>query len=89
MCTRDHLERFVMTRIGDVAFAAVCVPEEDKLLSRRMALLQFLEPEVLDIKPEMRNDVVWALAIDELRKINAYKNPDEKVACVVSISIYC
>jgi hypothetical protein len=32
----------------------------------------------------MRNDMVWAIAIDELRKMNAYKNPDEKIACVVN-----
>jgi hypothetical protein len=84
MCSRDHLERFVMSRIADAAFAVVEIPEEDAQLSRRMQLLSFLEPEALDIKSEMRNDMVWALAMDELRKINAYKNPDEKIACVVS-----
>lgn len=47
MCSRDHLERFVMSRIADFAFAAVEIPEEDALLSRRMKVLSFLEPEVL------------------------------------------
>jgi hypothetical protein len=46
MCSRDHLERFVMSRIADCAFATVEVPEDDALLTRRMKLLSFLEPEV-------------------------------------------
>lgn len=31
----------------------------------------------------MNNDIVWALARDELRKINSYRTPGEKIDCVV------
>lgn len=40
--------------------------------------------QALDIKPELRNDIIWALAKDELRKMNLYSTPADKVACVVS-----
>lgn len=41
-------------------------------------------PQMLDIKPEMFNETLLAIATDELRKINACKTPGDKVACVVS-----
>ena len=74
-----------MNQIADIAFSVVETPEEDAILSKRMFMLSFLDPEVLDIKPELRNDMVWAIAMDELRKMNIYKTPDEKIACVVRV----
>ncbi len=41
--------------------------------------------QALDIKPELKNDIIWTLARDELRKMNSYTIPADKVACVVSI----
>jgi len=48
-----------------------------------MKILSFLTPDVLDIKPELRNDMIWALARDELKKINSYRTPGEKINCIV------
>lgn len=83
MSSRDCLERYVMNRIANVAFKSVQVPEADRIISERMRLLSFLTPENLDIKPELQNDMVWALARDELRKMNSFRTPGEKIACIV------
>jgi hypothetical protein len=39
--------------------------------------------QMLDIKPEMYNETLLAIAADELRKINKFRTPADKVACVV------
>lgn len=78
----DCLERYVMNRISDLAFADCCAPAEDDFLIRRMQLLSFLKPEALEIKPELRNEIIWALAIDELRKMTHFRNPSEKIKCI-------
>lgn len=83
MSARDNLERYIMNRIAEVAFNTVQVPEQDNLLATRMKLLSFIEPEALEIKESLRNDMVLALARDELRKMNSYRTPSEKVACIV------
>ncbi len=38
---------------------------------------------MLDIKSELLNEPLLSLAGDELRKINVFKSPGEKVACIV------
>lgn len=37
---------------------------------------------MLDINPEICNDTVFSLAQDELRKINGYRSPGDKINCV-------
>jgi hypothetical protein len=61
----------------------VQVPDQDNLLATRMKLLSFIGPEALEIKESLRNDMVLALARDELRKMNSYRTPSEKVECIV------
>jgi hypothetical protein len=48
LCARDHLEQYVMVRLGDFAFQATQQKnlEDDLLLLKRMQLLSFLTPEV-------------------------------------------
>jgi hypothetical protein len=97
-CCSDHLERYVMNRLAPVAFAITETSVEDAILCRRMQLLSFLRPQVssshcvfihmmtmqaLDIKYELRNPDIWRRAKEELRKINFYKTPGEKIECVV------
>jgi Rab5 GDP/GTP exchange factor len=83
---RDRLEQYVMNRIADIAFKGVrseSVKEEDELLARRMKTLDFLTAEALDIKPELINETLLAISRDELRRINAFKTPWDKISCVV------
>jgi hypothetical protein len=83
MSARDCLERYVMNRIAEVAFKSVENIEDDNTVSKRMQLLSFIGPDALDIKAELQNDIVWALARDELKKINSYRTPGEKIDCIV------
>jgi hypothetical protein len=58
--------------------------DDDEELKRQLEILQFLPAEALDIPLDLQNDVVWAVAGNELKKINAYRTAGEKIGCVVS-----
>lgn len=47
-----------------------------------MSSISFLQS--LEIKPELFDETLLAIAAEELRKINVCKTPGDKVACVVS-----
>ena len=84
----SYFSRVVMSyysffRIGSFLFHFLFLKVEDDKISRRMRLLEFLTPAALDIKPELQNEMVFGLARDELRKINSYRTPGEKIECVV------
>ncbi len=69
-------------------FLSVCPSQkadraQDSRLSLRMKLLQFLGPEMFDVKPSLYNDVVVAIAQEELRRINSYVAPGDKLNCVI------
>ncbi|ETL50097.1 hypothetical protein, variant 2 [Phytophthora nicotianae] len=84
---RDGIEKYVMDKVSDIAFNKLkeCQQwmNEDEALLRRMQLLSFITPEMLDIKPCMRNEVVWSMAEDELRRINSFRSPGDKINCIV------
>jgi hypothetical protein len=88
LSARDCLEQYIMTRLAEHAFRSTETSEEDDRLAKRMRLLSFLTPEALEIKGELFNETLLAIAGDELRKINAFKTPGEKVACVVSLDSF-
>jgi hypothetical protein len=75
-----------MTKLFNRVFASV--PEDvksDEELFEKMSLLQqFIRPENLDIKPEYQNETSWLLAQKELQKINMYKAPRDKLACILN-----
>ena len=79
---RDCLEKLIMTKIHEYAFESVESPADDDELLTRMKLLSFVPASALDIKPELVNDLVFALARDELSKINSYTLPADKIACI-------
>ncbi|CAH0482449.1 unnamed protein product [Peronospora belbahrii] len=84
---RDGIEKYVMDKVSDIAFNRLkeCRHwvKEDEALVRRMQLLSFITPAMLDIKPCMRNEVVWSMAEDELRRINSFRSPGDKINCIV------
>ena len=80
---RNNLEKYVMTKLADLAIAGERDEEQDRALSRRMAVLDFVTPEALEVNPSLRNEVVWNIAQDELRKMATFKAPGDKIACVV------
>lgn len=85
IAARDGLEQYVMNRIAEFAFPIVEVKEEDEQLMKRMNLLSFLTPEHLDIKTEFFNETLLLLAGEELRKINTYRSPHDKITCIVCL----
>lgn len=82
----EGLEKYVMTKLFNRVFASV--PEDvksDEELFEKMSLLQqFIKPENLDIKSEYQNETSWLLAQKELQKINMYKAPRDKLACILN-----
>ncbi|KAE9130545.1 hypothetical protein PF010_g3806 [Phytophthora fragariae] len=84
---RDGIEKYVMDKVSDIAYNQLkeCQQwvKEDEALLRRMQLLSFITPAMLDIKPCMRNEVVWSMAEDELRRINSFRSPGDKINCIV------
>lgn len=84
---RDGIEKYVMEQLHDIALTRT--PEsklwkdEDERLFKRMHLLSFVTPDMLDVKPCMRNEVVWSIAEDELRQIHTYRAPGDKIKCIV------
>lgn len=80
---RNNLEKYVMTKLADLAIAGERDEAQDAALSKRMEILDFISPEALDVNPSLRNDVVLNIAQDELRKMATFKSPGDKIACVV------
>ncbi|CAM9001491.1 unnamed protein product [Rhodiola kirilowii] len=82
----EGLEKYVMTKLFTRVFASL--PDDielDNQLSEKMALVQqFIRPENLDIKPNFQNEASWLIAQKELQKINMYKSPRDKLACILS-----
>ena len=82
---QNHLEAYLLAFLSDLGMQAVLDTVEDTALLHRMHVLSsFVEPDMLGINPAVRNDMVWAMAQDSLRRMNSLKMPSEKVACVVS-----
>ncbi|KAM3229628.1 hypothetical protein ACQJBY_060450 [Aegilops geniculata] len=82
----EGLEKYVMTKLYNRVFASVPedVKSDEELFEKISLLQQFIRPENLDIKPEYQNETSWLLAQKELQKINMYKAPRDKLACILN-----
>ncbi|XWS23820.1 hypothetical protein CRYUN_Cryun28dG0048100 [Craigia yunnanensis] len=82
----EGLEKYVMTKLFTHVFASL--PDDakhDEQLSEKMSLIQqFVQPENLDIKLTFQNETSWLLAQKELKKINMYKAPRDKLVCILN-----
>ncbi|OQS01992.1 hypothetical protein THRCLA_21534 [Thraustotheca clavata] len=87
IAARDGIEKYIMDKLADIPLNRLALSSEwkaeDAKLLRRMQSLSFITPDMLDIKPCMRNEVVWSIAQDELRRINAVRSPGDKIHCIV------
>ncbi|XP_015953107.1 vacuolar protein sorting-associated protein 9A [Arachis duranensis] len=85
-CAMEGLEKYIMTKLFSRTFSAL--PEDARIdndISEKICLLQtFLKPEHLDIPALLRNEASWLLAEKELRKINGFKSPREKLLCIMN-----
>ncbi|EPY53885.1 guanyl-nucleotide exchange factor Vps901 [Schizosaccharomyces cryophilus OY26] len=58
--------------------------EEDHILSQKMELFQWVREEHLDIKRAKSSSKFFRLAADELRRINDYHAPRDKIICLMN-----
>ncbi|EOY16950.1 Vacuolar sorting protein 9 domain isoform 1 [Theobroma cacao] len=82
----EGLEKYVMTKLHSRTFASSAEDiKMDREISEKICLLQtFLRPEHLDIPVVLQNEASWLLAEKELKKINAFKAPREKLLCIMN-----
>ena len=86
ICAHDGIEQYVMHRIGQHAYKLTETVEEDQLLMRRMKVLStFLTPDHLEIPPAFFQEDMLSQAGQELKAINNFRTPGDKVACIVSV----
>ena len=76
-----------MTKIYHKTFAVSALDRErDEALSVRMAALNFIKPQHLDIPRAFQDEKSWLLAMKELHKINSYKvHPSERPKSVLLV----
>ncbi|KAE8699097.1 Vacuolar sorting protein 9 domain isoform 3 [Hibiscus syriacus] len=82
----EGLEKYVMTKLHSRTFASSAEDVKmDAEISDKIYLLQnFLRPQHLDIPSVLQNETAWLLAEKELKKINAFKVPREKLLCIIN-----
>ncbi|KAI3761774.1 hypothetical protein L1987_52196 [Smallanthus sonchifolius] len=82
----EGLEKYIMTKLFTRVFASH--PDDvktDNEFNKKSALIQqFIHPDHLDIQPIYQNNTSWLEAQKELLKINTYKAPRDKLACILS-----
>ena len=81
----EGLEKYVMTKIHGSTFGVAPLDvERDAALAARLAGLSFVQPTHLDIPPSHADDRALALAASELRKMDAFKAPRDKLVCCLN-----
>jgi hypothetical protein len=85
--TAETLEKYVMTKLYSCCFApSIEEIQKDKEFAKRLSKLQFLSPANFDIDPIHQNESKYQMAMNELRKMNAYKAPRDKLICILNCS---
>ena len=81
----EGLEKYVMTKIHGSTFGVAPLDvERDAALAARLAGLSFVQPTHLDIPPSHADERALALAASELRKMDAFKAPRDKLVCCLN-----
>ena len=79
----ESLEHYVVTRLHKRIFAPdIEARQHDAALRMRIARLQFIRPEHLDIPAANRHADAWARAVDALQAMSQKLTPLEKLDCV-------
>lgn len=81
----DCLEKYIMVKIYSLCFAPT--PEDlqkDKALSQKIKQLSWVTPDHLEIRSFHRNTSRFSTAVTELRKMDIYKAPKDKMICLLN-----
>ncbi|KAK9067320.1 hypothetical protein SSX86_014646 [Deinandra increscens subsp. villosa] len=82
----EGLEKYIMTKLFPRVFASHPddVKTDDEFNKKSALIQQFIHPDHLEIQPIYQNQTSWLQAQKELLKINTYKAPRDKLACILS-----
>lgn len=81
----EGLEKYVMTKIHGATFGVAPLDvERDAALAARLAGLSFVQPAHLDVPPARADERALALAAAELRKMDGFKAPRDKLVCCLN-----
>lgn len=79
----DILEKYIMTLLFKYCFSpSIEDIEKDKHIYRKFNRLQFIDYHHLDISPKYIFPDLINRSIEQLRKINEYKAPKDKLICI-------
>jgi len=81
----ESLEKCILMKLYPKVFYAGPAEEAaDLALERQIFTHQFLKPENLDITKTFHDQPVWELAQRELKRMNQYKSPRDKIVCLLN-----
>ncbi|KAG0294353.1 hypothetical protein BGZ96_001348 [Linnemannia gamsii] len=83
---REGIEKLVMNRLFGYTFSPSTTDdaERDEVLTQKIRIFRWIKPEHLDIPDSPHNTAYLDKAQDELKKINGYKAPRDKVICILN-----
>ncbi|XP_019856450.1 PREDICTED: vacuolar protein sorting-associated protein 9A-like [Amphimedon queenslandica] len=84
----EALERYLLTRLYSTAFylPTSTDAEDDESFYYRVRLLQFLQPDHLDLPKRKYNQIAFEMAAQEFSRLeeDLLKSPREKLACIIN-----
>lgn len=80
--TLEDIEQFICRKMYAEVFPSAATPQDQELceVTRR---LSWVSPDILDIPPLHRNEVMWSYAVKSLQEIDDFSSPSEKLTCLV------
>ncbi|KAF9543655.1 hypothetical protein EC957_000587 [Mortierella hygrophila] len=83
---KEGMEKLVMNRLFTYTFSPSTTDdaERDEVLTQKIQIFRWIKPEHLDIPDNAHNAAYLDKAQAELKKINSYKAPRDKVICILN-----
>ncbi|KAG0203807.1 hypothetical protein BGX28_004048 [Mortierella sp. GBA30] len=83
---KEGMEKLVMNRLFAYTFSPSTTDdaERDEVLSQKIRIFRWIREEHLDIPHSSHNEAYLNNAQAELKKINSYKAPRDKVICILN-----
>ncbi|CAO3570653.1 unnamed protein product [Mortierella alpina] len=83
---KEGMEKLVMNRLFAYTFSPSTTDdaERDEVLSQKIRIFRWIKEEHLDIPHSPHNEAYLNNAQAELKKINSYKAPRDKVICILN-----
>eukprot|EP00996_Jenningsia_fusiforme_P006717 NODE_836_length_1870_cov_14.971993_g758_i0.p1 GENE.NODE_836_length_1870_cov_14.971993_g758_i0~~NODE_836_length_1870_cov_14.971993_g758_i0.p1 ORF type:complete len:566 (-),score=79.14 NODE_836_length_1870_cov_14.971993_g758_i0:112-1809(-) len=81
----EGLEKYVMTRLYPKAFApSIEDVQKDEALKHRLSAFSQMSCTQFEVNPRVLSHETWSDAIQELRRINTFKTPRDKLICITN-----